>query len=243
MSFKGWLLRDILEKRGHVRNRLRQRAIVSLLKTNDSPPKILASQIFFLFDVNPSTDGITDNMTVENVLVAVGSILRSKQRLQEEVDVWAKELFEAAGLPFTIGSMEHDENAGPPPVLSVVPSQPATSKTEVQSSPKRKTRRIYLDLAIQCLEKGSCTHKELVDTIMKKYPHLNRETVSTFVSDVQNPKYSPIKDRKVVKQADGTLIFEDCVRPVLTVIENPNFAGTENEAEPVTEKQVSGGDV
>jgi hypothetical protein len=72
---------------------------------------------------------------------------------------------------------------------------------------------------------------------------LNRETVATFVSDVQNPKYSPIKDRKVVKQADGTLIFEDCVRPVLTVIENPNFAGTENEAEPVTEKQVSGGDV
>ena len=64
---------------------------------------------------------------------------------------------------------------------------------------------------------------------MKQFPNLNRETVSTFVSDVQNPKYSPIKDRKVVKQADGTLIFEDKIKPALTVIENPNFAGTENE--------------
>ena len=98
-------------------------------------------------------------------------------------------------------------------------------------------------MAIQYLEKGTCTHRSLVDAIMKQFPNLNRETVSTFVSDIPNPRYSPIKDRKVVKQVDGTLIFEDCVRPMLTVIENPNFAGTENEAEPVTEKQVSGGDL
>jgi len=79
---------------------------------------------------------------------------------------------------------------------------------------------------------------------MNRFPTLNKETVSTFVSDVQNPKYSPIKDRKVVKQADGTLIFEDKIKPALTVIENPNFTGAEkNETEPVTEKQVSGGDV
>jgi hypothetical protein len=225
-----------------VRNRLRQRAIVSLLQTNDSPPKILASQLFFLFDVEPHIDSITDNMTVENVLVAVGNILRSKQRLPEEVHVWAKELFRAAGLPFTIGSIDHEKPAEPPPVLSVVPSQSATPKTVTSPTPqKRKTRRIYLDMAIRLLERGSCTHKELVDAIMKQFPNLNRETVSTFVSDVQNPRYSPIKDRKVVKQADGTLIFEDCVRPALTVIENPNFAGTDQE--PVTEKQVSGGDV
>ena len=231
-----------------MRNRLRQRAIVSLLKTNDSPPKILASQLFFLFDEKPHIDSITDNMTVENVLVAVGNILRSKQRLHEDVTPWAKELLQAAGLPFDIpsssGSIDRGENADPLPVLSVVPSQPATSKTVISPTPqKRKTRRIYLEMAIRLLERGSCTHAELVESIMNRFPTLNRETVSTFVSDVQNPKYSPIKDRKVVKQADGTLIFEDCVRPVLTVIENPNFAGTENEAEPVTEKQVSGGDV
>jgi len=122
--------------------------------------------------------------------------------------------------------------------------QPATSKTMPSpTSQKRRTRRIYLDMAIQYLEKGTCTHRSLVDAIMKQFPNLNRETVSTFVSDIPNPRYSPIKDRKVVKQVDGTLIFEDCVRPMLTVIENPNFAGTENEAEPVTEKQVSGGDL
>lgn len=42
---------------------------------------------------------------------------------------------------------------------------------------------------------------------------------------LQSSKYSPTNDRKVVKQADGTLILEDCVRPALTVIENPNYAG------------------
>jgi hypothetical protein len=214
-----------------VRSRLRQRAIVSLLKTSDSPPKILASQLFFLFDVNPSIDNITDNMTLENVLVAVGKILHSKQRLNEDVGEWARDLFKQAGLSFTIGNMDHEENSDPPSALSVVTSQPANPKPAVQ--PKRKTRRIYLNVAIQCLEKGSCTHKGLVDAIMKQYPNLNRETVSTFVSDVQNPKYSPIKDRKVVKQADGTLIFKDKIKPMLTVIENPNFAGTE-ETGPVT---------
>ena len=62
---------------------------------------------------------------------------------------------------------------------------------------------------------------------MRRYPTLNLQTVETFASDVQNPKYSPIRDRKVVKQADGTLIFEDCVRPALTVIENPNYGEKE----------------
>jgi hypothetical protein len=220
-----------------------------LLKTNDSPPKILASQLFFLFDVEPHVDTITDNMTVENVLTAVGNILRSKQRLQEDVHTWARNLFEAAGLPFdvpsTSGSIDREVNIAPLPGLSVVPSQPATSKIITSPTPqKRRTRRIYLDAAIRFLERGSCTHKELVKAIMGQYPALNRETISTFVSDVQNPRYSPIQDRKVVKQADGTLIFEDKIKPVLTVIENPNFAGAEKtDTQPVTEKQVSGGDL
>lgn len=220
-----------------MRNRLRQRAIVSLLKTNDSPPKILASQLFFLFDVEPRIDTITDNMTVENVLVAVGKILHSKQRLQEDVGEWARDLFKQAGLPFVgAGSIDIEENSDPPSALSVVSSQPATSKPQPSPTPqKRRTRRIYLSLAIQYLEKGSCTHRGLVDSIMKQYPALNRETVSTFVSDVQNPRYSPIKDRKVVKQADGTLVFEDKIKPTLTVIENPNFARTETDTEPVTD--------
>ncbi len=229
-----------------MRDRLRQRAIVSLLRTHDGPPTILATQIFFLFDEKPSLTGITDNMSSEMVLMEVGNILRSKQRFHEDVHTWARDLFKQAGLPFEINSIPSsiDIEETPVPGLSVVPSQPATSKPKAQSSPKRKTRRIYLSLAIQYLEKGSCTHRGLVDAIMKQYPALNRETVATFVSDVQNPKYSPIKDRKVVKQADGTLIFEDKIKPALTVIENPNFTGTEkNQAEPVTEKQVSGGDV
>jgi hypothetical protein len=73
-----------------------------------------------------------------------------------------------------------------------------------------------------------------VEAITKQYPNLNRETVSTFVSDVQNPRYSPIKDMKVVKlPPDGKLVFEDKIKPMLTVIENTDYARTEEE--PVTE--------
>jgi hypothetical protein len=217
-----------------MRDRLRQRAIASLLRTHDGPPSILATQIFFLFDEKPFLAGFTDNMTSEMVVLEVGNILRSRQRLHEEVDVWARDLFKQAGLPFDVPSTSGDmENADPPSGLSVVLSKPAASKTIAQSQPKRKSRRVYLDLAIQCLEKGSCTHRGLVDSIMKQFPDLNRETVSTFVSDVQNPRYSPIKDRKVVKQADGTLVFEDKIKSALTVIENPNFA-EKADVEPVT---------
>lgn len=220
-----------------MRSRLRQRAIVSLLKTNDSPPKILASQLFFLFDVEPTVDSITDDMTLQNVVVTVGNILQSKQRLQEEVDVWAKELFEQAGLPFNLAP---GEIIAPAPVgLSVVPSQPASPKPVTPpAAPKRKSRRVYLEFAMKLLEKGSCTHQTLVDAIMGQYPDLNRETVSTFAFDIQNPKYSPIKDRKVVKQAAGTLIFEDKVRPAFTVIENPNFAG-KADMEPLADTSIS----
>ena len=207
-----------------MRDRLRQRAIVSLLKTHDGPPTILATQIFFLFDEKPSLAGITDNMSSEVVVVEVGKILHSRFRLHEDVTTWAKELFKQAELPF---NLTPGEIIVPVQSLSVVSSQPATLKTVAPPIlGKRKTRRVYLDLAIRFLERGSCTHKGLIDSIMEQYPNLNRETVSTFASDVQNPKYSPIKDRKVVKQADGTLIFEDKIRPSLTVIENPNSAGT-----------------
>jgi hypothetical protein len=218
-----------------MRDRLRQRALISLLKTHDGPPTILANQIYFLHDVVPHLDNITDKMTVEQVVVTVGTILRSKQRLHEDVTAWARNLFEQAGLPFTPGGIEHEETVEPSPALSVVPFQSATPMNPITPAPpKRKSRRVYLELAISLLERGSFTHRGLVDAIMEQYPTLNRETVSTFVSDVQNPKYSPIKGRSVVKlPPDGKLVFEDKIKPTLTVIENPDYARTEEE--PVTE--------
>jgi len=170
-----------------MRDRLRQRALTSLLKTHDGPPRVLATQIFFLFDERPCIESITDNMTIEMVVVEVGKILLSKQRLREDVDAWARNLFEQAGLLFNVTNVERVE---PVATLSVVHSQPATPKTETQPpSPKRKTRIVYLEFAIKLLERGSCTHKELVESIIRQHPALNRETVSTFVSDVQNEKY------------------------------------------------------
>ena len=127
-----------------MRDRLRQRAIVSLLQTHDGPPTILAAQIFFLFDEKPSLAGITDNMSVEAVVVAVGRILYSRQRLHEDVDTWARSFLEAAGLPFNLtpGISDSQENCGPVHSLSVVPSQPASGKIEAQCLPKRKSRRV-----------------------------------------------------------------------------------------------------
>jgi len=126
------------------------------------------------------------------------------------------------------GNIDCAGNPAPVPGLSVVSSQPATSKTLASpATHRRRTRRVYLEFAMKLLEKGTCTHRSLVDGIMKQFPNLNRETVSTFVSDIQNPKYTPIKDRKVVKQPDGTLIFEDKIKPALVVIENPTSAGTD----------------
>jgi hypothetical protein len=119
-----------------VRNRLRQRAIISLLKTNDNPPQILATQLFFLFDEKPYIDSITDNMTVENVLVAVGNILHAKQRIHEDVTAWVKGLFEQAGLPFTPGSIDPEITVEPSPALSVVPSQSTTPKTSTPAPQK-----------------------------------------------------------------------------------------------------------
>ena len=58
-----------------MRDRLRQRAIVSLLRTHDGPPIILATQIFFLFDEKPFLSAITVNMTSEMVVLEVGKIL------------------------------------------------------------------------------------------------------------------------------------------------------------------------
>jgi hypothetical protein len=220
-----------------MRDRLRQRALISLLRTHDGPPTILASQLFFLFDEKPHLDIITDNMTIEQVVMEVGNNLRSKQRLHEDVTAWARNLFDQAGVPFAPSSIDPEKTAEPPSPLSVVLSQPAPSKSPITPTPpKRKSRRIYLELAISLLERG-IKHRTLVDAIMEQFPTLNRETVSTFVSDVQNPRYSPIKDRKVVKlPPDGRLVFEDKIKPTLTVIENPNFAGTgKTEPEPVTE--------
>lgn len=99
---------------------------------------------------------------------------------------------------------------------------------------------MYLDLAIRLLERGSYTHRALVDAIMEQFPNLNRQTIETFASDVQNPRYSPIKDRKAVKlPPDGTLIFEDKIRPAFVVIENPNFVVAETEPVIGTSKQAN----
>jgi len=51
--------------------------------------------------------------------------------------------------------------------------------------------------------------KEVLALIMEKYPEVNKNGASTFLTDALNPKYSHWKDRVVSKTVDGKLIFAD----------------------------------
>jgi hypothetical protein len=51
--------------------------------------------------------------------------------------------------------------------------------------------------------------KELLALIMEKYPEVNKNGASTFLTDALNPKYSHWKDRVVSKTVDGKMIFAD----------------------------------
>jgi hypothetical protein len=75
----------------------------------------------------------------------------------------------------------------------------------------KKNARPYLELATNALEKGLYTRKEFITAIMTAFPQCSKGGVETFVTDLKNPKYCFFKERSVVMQADGKLIFSDVV--------------------------------
>jgi len=96
-------------------------------------------------------------------------------------------------------------------------AQPVESSTQAeqpveQPAPAKKERvskRPFIALVEQHLELGNLNKKELLALIMEKYPEVNKNGASTFLTDTLNPKYSHWKDRVVSKTVDGKMIFAD----------------------------------
>src|SRR5208337_4620164 len=86
----------------------------------------------------------------------------------------------------------------------------ATQPAE-QAAPKppKVSKRPYIALVEQHFELGNLDKKELLALIMEKYPEVNKNGASTFLTDALNPRYSHWKDRVVSKTVDGKMIFAD----------------------------------
>ena len=86
-----------------------------------------------------------------------------------------------------------------------------TTQPVEQPAPKpaKISKRPFIALVEQHLELGNLDKKELLALIMEKYPEVNKNGASTFLTDALNPKYSHWKDRVVSKTVDGKMIFAD----------------------------------
>ena len=86
-----------------------------------------------------------------------------------------------------------------------------TTEPAEQPAPKppKVSKRPFIALVEQHLELGNLDKKELLALIMEKYPEVNKNGASTFLTDALNPKYSHWKDRVVSKTVDGKMIFAD----------------------------------
>lgn len=83
---------------------------------------------------------------------------------------------------------------------------------EATNPPKvKKNARPYISFATGALEEGLYTRTELIDEVLRRFPTVSKSSVQTFVTDLKNPKYSFFKDREVVAQDNGKLIFADVV--------------------------------
>ena len=94
-----------------------------------------------------------------------------------------------------------------PVVASEGESQPAEQPAPAKK--ERVSKRPFIALVEQHLELGNLDKKELLALIMEKYPEVNKNGASTFLTDALNPKYSHWKDRVVSKTVDGKMIFAD----------------------------------
>ena len=96
----------------------------------------------------------------------------------------------------------------------VVETPEATTEGEAAEQPapakkERVSKRPFIALVEHHLELGNLDKKELLALIMEKYPEVNKNGASTFLTDALNPRYSHWKDRVVSKTVDGKMIFAD----------------------------------
>lgn len=87
----------------------------------------------------------------------------------------------------------------------------AQSEVTIKPAKEKKNARPYISFATEALEEGLYTRAELIEEVLRRYPTVSKGSIQTFVTDLKNPKYSFFKDRAIVVQADGQLIFADVV--------------------------------
>ena len=115
---------------------------------------------------------------------------------------------------------------------TVVAAADTTTQPAEQPAPKppKVSKRPFIALVEQHLELGNLDKKELLALIMEKYPEVNKNGASTFLTDALNPKYSHWKDRVVSKTIDGKMIFADKIEEPAPDVQ-PGEAQPEQPAE------------
>jgi hypothetical protein len=93
-----------------------------------------------------------------------------------------------------------------PPVEGTIPTVVETPPVEKK---ERVNRRPYIGYVAEHLEAGDLGRKEIIQRVMETFKGVRLGGIQTFVTDLKNPKYSHFKERKVVLNAKGKLIFED----------------------------------
>ena len=104
--------------------------------------------------------------------------------------------------------------------------QPAAKKPKVDKRP-------YIPFLTEALETPQ-DRKEMLKTILEKWPQVSKGGVQTFLTDMLNPKYSFFKDRPVTKLSDGKVCFADKA-PVAVSEEVKEVPVEEVVSTPVTE--------
>ena len=103
-------------------------------------------------------------------------------------------------------------------------------KEKAEQPKERINKRPYISYVEECLENGTYTRKEIIDTVLEKFPTVVRGGIQTFVTDLKNPKYNHFKERVVATNAEGKLQFQDKV-PVPEVIPEQEVEPSELPAE------------
>jgi hypothetical protein len=103
--------------------------------------------------------------------------------------------------------------------VKIVAEPPSVPPASAPAKKERVSKRPYLNFVLESLEAGLNTRKELQEKIMVNFPGVSRGGVQTFITDLFNVKYSHFKPRKIVKLAEGQLIFEDRTKVIEEVEE------------------------
>lgn len=104
----------------------------------------------------------------------------------------------------------------PPVEQTAQPEQP-----EEKPAPKpRVNKRPYISLVESHLELGDLDRKSLLELVLKEFPAVTKGGITTFITDLKNPKYSHFKPRVAVEHpTTKKFLFADKLIPAVIVAE------------------------